>query len=759
MNPTVSVQKPSPSEAPFDPNKPEFYINRELSWLEFNARVLGEALCPETPLLERLKFLSIFTSNLDEFFMVRVAGLKKMMAEGFDVSDSPDEMLCQDILSAIRIKTEALVKTQYDFLLSSVLPELEKHNVFIKKIKDLTDLQKNSLSTYFLDEVFPVLTPLALDPTHPFPILSNQALHLLVTFNCPPDPSTGRVIPSPLTIGFVELPDIIPRLIPVKGKTGEYCFVLLEDLVEANLGRLFLGFEIEKVYHLRVTRNLDYTLLENQVVDLLKTIQKELSSRELQEVVKVEIDPEVPETIIAKLKSELLVSDLDIYKVRVPICICGLAALYQLPLDHLKEPAFNPRIPKELAGTTDIFRLISENDILVHHPYESFYAVIDFLNAAAFDKDVLAIKQTLYRVAGDSPIIEALIAAAENGKQVTAVVELKARFDERNNIIWARRLERAGVNVVFGFIGLKTHSKATLIVRREKVGIRTYVHLSSGNYNSTTAKLYTDIGFFTARESFGKDVSAFFNLLTGFNILTGEKRLAKKGMIPEFSKIIMAPVNMRATYTKLITREIECHKKHGTGLIVAKMNALTDKEIIKNLYLASQAGVKIQLIVRGMCCLKPGVKGLSENIQVISILDRFLEHSRIFYFQAGGLREVYLSSADWMPRNMDRRIEICFPIENDALKDRIIKNILHICWHDNVKARVLESNGSYTLRKPTLNEVPVRSQIAFIEMARQIGIKSLPYEEAIHHNATKKTGERPVAKKHSKKLKQEPPVT
>ncbi len=741
------MQKPSTQDHPIDLNKNEFYLNRELSWLEFNARVLDEAFAQDTPLLERVKFLSIFSSNLDEFFMVRVAGLKKMVTEGFDVSDSPDEMPCNDVLASLRKRTEEFVNKQHRYLHQSVLPELEKHGVHIRKFSQLSDVQKAALAKYFQDEIFSVLTPLACDPTHPFPVLSNLALYLLVTFNCPLESQEGTSSKAPLTIGFVELPEILPRLIPIKGKPGEHLYVFLEDLVKEHLGKLFLGFEIEQVHYLRVTRNLDYTFLENQVVDLLKTIQKELTSREFHEVVRLEIDPELPESAIQKLKAALLLADQDIYKVPLPLNVCSLMALYQLPLDHLKESPFNPRLPREMAGSTDIFKLISEADMLIHHPYESFYAVVELLNSAAFDKDVLAIKQTLYRVSGDSPIIEALIAAAENGKQVTAVVELKARFDEKNNIIWARRLERAGVNVVFGFIGLKTHGKATLIVRREKLGLKTYVHLSTGNYNATTAKLYTDIGLFTARDDFGRDISALFNLLTGFNILTGEKRLAKKGMVPEFSKIFIAPIGLKVAILRLIDREIECQKKHGSGLIVAKMNGLTDKEIIKKLYQASQAGVKIQLIVRGICCLRPGIKGVSDNIQVISIIDRFLEHSRIFFFQAGGLREVYLGSADLMPRNMDRRIELVFPIESEPLKDRIIKSILNVYWRDNIKARVLQSDGTYVLRRPAVQELPLRSQMVLIQMAREIGIKSLPYEEAIHHDANKKPGERPLAKR------------
>ena len=487
-------------------------------------------------------------------------------------------------------------------------------------------------------------------------------------------------------------------------------------------------------------------MLENDVVDLLKSLQTELINRELQEVVRVEVDEDLPDSILTWLCAALDVSEDDIYKTQKPLNIPGLMSFYGLPFPHLREPNFNPRLPARLSGREDIFSLLGEGDMLVHHPYESFYAVTEFLNAAAEDKSVVAIKITLYRSSGDSPVIQSLINAAENGKQVTAVIELKARFDEKNNIVWSRRLERAGVNVVFGFVGLKTHCKATLVVRREKQKMVRYVHLSTGNYNSQSAKLYTDIGLLTANVDIGADISALFNLLTGFNFLQSNRGHIDPSFIPQFKAIKMAPIDIRHFTLGQIKHEIDCHKKHSSGLIVAKMNALVDKEIIDALYEASQAGVQIRLIVRGICCLRPGVKGLSENIEVISIVDRFLEHSRIYYFQSAGKRNVFLSSADWMTRNMDRRIEILFPIEDLEVKERLINEILKTSWEDNVKARVLNPDGSYAKRKVADKEMTMRSQSRFIELVREAGIKSLPYDEAIRHNPAKSRGKRPFAK-------------
>lgn len=725
----------------------DMYLNKELSWLEFNARVLDEALTAGTPLLERLKFLSIFTTNLDEFFMVRVAGLKKMAQEGFRITDSPDGMATGHVLHQIRQRTLQLHATQYDCLNLLVLPRLQELGVKIVKMEELTSEQKAAADQYFEAEISPVLTPLAFDPAHPFPFLSNRSLYLTVRTR-----ESGINEANLPGIGFVEIPPVVPRLIPIKSnKAGELSFVLLEDLIAHHLHSLFFGFEVEASFTMRVIRNLDYNLLENKVVDLLKSIQKEVANRDHQEVVRLEVDRELPPAVLALLKERLSLTDDDIYLLPNPLFIPALMPLYAaLTGEELHDAPFNPRLPPALATTEDMFSVIAKKDLMVHHPYESFYAVTEFLHLAAHDPNVLAIKQTLYRTAGDSPIIEALIAAAENGKQVTAVVELKARFDEKNNIIWARRLERAGANVVFGFVGLKTHCKATLVVRREKNQLIRYVHLSTGNYNSNTAKLYTDLGLFTVDDAIGRDVATIFNLITGFDVLTGTNRLSEDAISAQFSKLAIAPVNLRRNILKLIDEEITCHKASGNGFIMAKMNALVDKDIIDALYRASQAGVKIQLIVRGTCCLRPGVAGISHNISVISIVDRFLEHSRIYYFHAGGEHRVFLASADWMPRNMDRRIEIAFPVEHKDIKARLINEVLKTTWDDTAKAWQLNADGKYERRRPAPGQEPMRSQMKFIALARKGGIQSIPYDIAIKHNPMHQAG-RPIARKKAKK--------
>jgi polyphosphate kinase len=725
------------------------YLNKELSWLEFNARVLDEALNPQTPLLERLKFLAIFATNLDEFYMVRVAGLKKMSQEALRTTDSPDEMETSAVLDRIRARTLALVERQYRCLHDEVLPALSALDVKVLRVDELTPTQRQAVDATFETDISPVLTPLGVDPAHPFPFLSNQALYLVVI---PKELKPVAEGENP-GLGFVEVPTVIPRLIPVKTEQpGAHHFVLLEDLIAANLGTLFFGMPVAATYMIRVTRNLDYNLLENKVVDLLKTIQREMVNREHQEVVRIEVDRRVPGSVLDVLKTQLQVTDADVYPVGWPTHIPSLMPLYHLVArEDLKEPPFNPRLPQALAGNEDIFSVIAGKDLLVHHPYESFYAVTEFLHSAAHDPHVLAIKQTLYRSAGDSPIIDSLIAAAENGKQVTAVIELKARFDEKNNISWARRLERAGVNVVFGFVGLKTHGKAVLVVRREKNKLTRYVHLSTGNYNSATARLYTDVGFFTADDDIGLDVATLFNLITGFDVFTGAHRMPDQQIAAKLKKLALAPVNLRQTIVGLIDREIEAQKKQGNGFIFAKMNALVDKDIIDALYRASAAGVRIRLIVRGICSLRPGVPGLSETIEVISVVDRFLEHSRIYYFHANGEHKVFLSSADWMTRNMDRRIEAFWPIEKAEIKARLMEEILNTYWADNVKARVLTADGDYLRRAPAPGAAPLRAQQRLIDIAREGGVQSMPYDIAIRHNTGRKPGQRPIARKKQRK--------
>lgn len=721
----------------------ERYFNRELSWLEFNARVLDEACHPSTPLLERLKFLSIFNNNLDEFFMVRVAGLRKMVQEDIkSPSDSPDELPGEIILKKIRDRVRELTEVCYKQLHTVVLPGLVKENVEIVSFNQLPQENKTQLVQYFRENVQPVLTPLAVDPAHPFPFLTNMSQYLVVLFK-DVNYQTNSTNPP---IGLVEIPSVLPRLIQVNWKPDRKQYVLLEDLVRANINLIFLGYELSDAQPIRVTRNLDYMLLENEVVDLLKSVQRELTNREHQEAVRVEIGGKLPKSVMTVLKRELHVSLDEIFETDSPLQIPGLMTLYGLPMPHLKDPAFNPRLPMQMMSNEDMFAMISREDILLHHPYDSFYPVIEFLQVAAHDPNVLAIKQTLYRSGGDSPIIEALIAAAENGKQVTTVVELKARFDEKNNISWARRLERAGVNVVFGFIGLKTHAKATLVVRREGAKLNRYVHLSTGNYNSNTAKMYTDVSLFSARPELSDDVGQIFNILTGFNIFSGEIKLKRKHIAPEMKKIYIAPLTLRPKLVELIHREIANKKAGGKGQIVIKVNAFTDKELIDNLYEASQAGVEIKLIVRGMCCLRPGVKGLSDNIKVTSIIDRFLEHSRIYYFENNGKSEVFLASADMSPRNMDRRVEVLFQLEAPDVKEHIVNHILNTYLKDNVKAWSLKPDGSYERRHPTSGQPEIRSQQKFIELARDYGIKSIPYDMAIRHNTVKEKGARPLAK-------------
>ena len=726
----------------------DLFLNRELSWLEFNARVLNEGLQTQTPLLERLFYLSIFTKNQDEFFMVRVAGLKKMLSEGFIYCESPDKMPIKKALESIQNRSQALCHMQYECFNKQLLPALEKESVKILNYKTLNKSQKSNMSSYFTDEVFPVLTPLAVDSSHPFPFLNNLSIYFLVEFKA----DTSYISNSEKLFGFVEIPSIIPRLIPIENKTSSYHFVLLDSIVEAHLQDLFLGFEILNCTLIRVTRNLDYTLLENRVVDLLESIQKEVIHKTQPEAVRLEVDKNISDQALKLLKKTLKLDHHDIYKMPKPMFLPSLIMdLHKLPLPHLKHESFNPRLPKVLGeNNSNIFSLIKERDILVHHPYESFYAITEFLSSAANDPDVYAIKQTLYRSSGDSPIIEALIRAAENGKQVTVVVELKARFDEKNNIVWARRLERSGVHVVYGFVGLKTHCKTTLIVRKEENKLVRYVHLSTGNYNSQTAKIYTDLGLLTANRNFGKDISALFNFLTGFNILKEKVRAPNTQLVPKFKELILSPLYLRKFIIAEINRVIEDQKKYGNGRIIVKINGLDDQYIIEELYKASQSGVDIKLIVRGICCLRPGIKGLSENIKVVSIIDRFLEHSRIYYFSSGSTDQVYLGSADWMTRNMERRIELMFPIQDQDLKEKLILEILKTYLKDNTHARTLNKDGTYSLKLPKKGESKIRAQQEFIGLAREDGIKSIPYEKAIHYDL-KRRGRRPVATKASQK--------
>jgi len=716
---------------------PSLYINRELSWLEFNRRVLEEAQDQLTPALEKLKFASIFSSNLDEYFMVRVGGLFHILEANLEHMD-PSGRTPRQELNEIAVKACELVTEQYECIRKGILPQLEKAGIFIHRLDELDATENKRLSAYFEEQLFPILTPLAVDAGHPFPFLGNLRLNIMVVFK---EPSAGKI---PKAYAFVEVPSIVPRLIAVKVADRKgYHFIRLEALIRQHIQRLFPGMEITNIVSFRVTRSHDYDLHEDEVTDLVKAVESELSDRAKQTAVRIEIESGAPKRIINLLSQQLQIEERFIFEINGPLNICDFLSLYDLPLDAaLKDPPFNPRIPKRFANGKDIFSVIREGDVLLHHPYDSFAVVMDFINAAADDPDVLAIKQTLYRIGKGSPVIAALRRAAESGKQVTAVVELKARFDEEYNIDWARQMQESGVNAVFGFVRWKTHCKATLVVRREGKQLRRYVHVSSGNYNTITAKLYTDIGLLTCAPDFGNDVSSLFNVLTGFNSWTSGEMFTRETVASMFRKFMLSPVTTQETILSLIDREIKRTTPKSPGRIIAKMNALVDSETIAKLYEASRAGIHVDLLVRGICCLRPGIPGISENIQVISILDRFLEHSRIFYFHNGGNPEVYSGSADWMPRNFKKRAEILYPIMDNNLKSRLMNEILMTYLKDNVKARIMQPDGLYARRKAKGGEKPIRSQTELIVIARQGGVKSLPYEEIVKKIGKRKSAQR-----------------
>jgi polyphosphate kinase len=711
---------------------PFLYVNRELSWLEFNRRVLEEAQDPLTPYLEKLKFASIFSSNLDEYFMVRVGGLLRVLKADIGGIDPSGKTVRQQ-LDEIAEKVRALVAEQYGCIMSEVLPRLKKVRVFIHPIDELDKKEKKRLEEYFEAQIFPILTPLAVDAGHPFPFLANLRLNLMAVFK----EASGIKVPQ--AYAFVEVPSILPRLVPVNVEMEGHHFILLEDLVREHIHKLFLGMEIKNILTLRVTRNHDYDLHEDDVLDLLKSVEAEIRDRSEKIAVRLEIEPGAPKKVVKLLAQQLGVEDRFIYEIDGPINIRDFLSLYDLPVDAShKDSPFNPRIPQRFAADKDIFTIIREGDVLLHHPYDSFAVVMDFLNTAADDPDVLAIKQTLYRIGKDSPVVGALRRAAENGKQVTAVVELKARFDEEYNIDLSRQMEVSGVNAVFGFVRWKTHCKATLVVRREGKQLRRYVHVSSGNYNTVTAKIYTDIGLLTCNSDFGNDVSSLFNVLTGFNSWTGGGLPTAETVASMFRKFMISPITTQETLIRFIDREIQKSTTKMPGRIIAKMNALVDTKVIRKLYEASRAGIRIDLLVRGICCLKPGVPGISDNIRVISILDRFLEHSRIYYFHNGGNPEIYSGSADWMTRNFKKRAEILYPIEDTDLKTRIINEILRTYLNDNVKARLMQTDGSYIRVRSKDEGKLVRSQSALIGIAREGGVKSPPYEELVKKIGKKK---------------------
>jgi polyphosphate kinase len=708
------------------------YINRELSWLEFNRRVLEEAQDSLTPTLEKLKFASIFSSNLDEYFMVRVGGLLRILNADVNGIDASGRTIRQQ-LDEIGEKVQGLVAEQYRCIMEEVLPRLKKVRIFFHRIDELDKKERKRLEEYFEAQVFPILTPLAVDAGHPFPFLANLRLNLMAVFR----EASGIKVPQ--AYAFVEVPSILARLVPVQADMEGYHFILLEDLIREHIHSLFTGMEIKNVIAFRVTRNHDYDLHEDDVLDLLKSVEAEIRDRSDKIAVRLEIEPGAPKKVVNLLARQLGVEERFIYEINGPINIRDFLPLYELPVDGShKDPPFNPRIPQRFAADKDIFTIIREGDVLLHHPYDSFAVVMDFLNTAADDPDVLAIKQTLYRIGKDSPVIGALRRAAENGKQVTAVVELKARFDEEHNIDFSRQMEESGINAVFGFVRWKTHCKATLVVRREGKRLRRYVHVSSGNYNTATAKIYTDIGLLTCNPDFGNDVSALFNVLTGFNSWTGGDLPMAETVASMFQKFMISPITTQETLLRLIDREIQKSTTKLPGRIIAKMNALVDTKIIRKLYEASVAGVRIDLLVRGICCLRPGVPEISENIRVLSILDRFLEHSRIYYFHNGGDPEIYSGSADWMTRNFKKRAEILYPIEDTELKARIINEILMTYLNDNVKVRLMQPDGSYVRVKLKDEGKQVRSQSALIAIAREGGVKSPPYEELVKKIGKKK---------------------
>lgn len=677
----------------------EKYTNRELSWLDFNYRILGEARDKTNPLLERAKFLSITSSNLDEFFMIRVASLKDMVNADCEKRDIAD-MTPSEQLDAISKKTHDFVSLQYSTYTRSLVPALKNEGLnIVQNHEDLNDDQKAYIDKYFDENIYPILTPMAVDSSRPFPLIRNKSLNIAALLEKKDDikqkadaKRKGKIKtkdgkqekPPEMEFATVQVPAGVPRIVYIPSENPEETTaILLEEIIERHIQRLFLNYKVVCAHPYRVMRNADLSIDEEDAADLLKEIQKQLRKRQWGEVIRLEIEEKMDKRLIKILKSELLINQEDIFGINGPLDLTFLMKLYGIEgFDRLREEKYIPQLNPAINTEHNIFDQIREGDILLHHPYETFDPVVNFVKTAAKDPSVLAIKQTLYRVSGNSPIIASLAEAAENGKQVSVLVELKARFDEENNINWAKKLEKSGCHVIYGLRGLKTHSKITLVVREEEDGIRRYVHLGTGNYNDATAKLYTDMGLFTCKNVYGEDATAVFNMLSGYSE-------------PEaWNKLALAPLWLRDKFEYLINREIEYGKNGKEALIVAKMNSLCDKETIDMLYKASQAGVKIHLIIRGICCLKAQVPGLSDNITVRSIVGTFLEHSRIFYFNNNGNKEVYMGSADWMPRNLDKRVEILFPVEDVKLKDEVIE-ILNIQLKDTLKAHIMNGDGKY----------------------------------------------------------------
>ena len=685
-----------------DFEKPEYYTNRELSWLDFNSRVLYEARDKSLPFLERLKFLSITSSNLDEFFMIRVASLKDMVHAKYNKKDIAGLTPSQQ-LEKIAKNAHELVHLQYTTYNRSLLPVLKQNKVeVITEHEQLTPAQAEAADRYFEENVYPVLTPMAMDSSRPFPLIRNKTLNIGALISKKAEKEQEK---DQMEFATVQVPSVLPRIIRLPdGEDGQKCVILLEEVIERNISRLFLNYDVVCAHPYRIMRNADLPIDEEDAADLLKEIQKQLKKRQWGEVIRLEIEDKMDPKLLKILKQEFDVKEDDIYRINGPLDLTFLMKLYGM--EGMDEYRYKPYQPQPVPGMNeeeDIFTQIRRGDILLHHPYMTFDPVVQFVKHAAVDPDVLAIKQTLYRVSGHSPIVAALAQAAENGKQVSVLVELKARFDEENNIIWAKMLEKAGCHVIYGLLGLKTHSKITLVVRREEDGIRRYVHLGTGNYNDSTAKLYTDCGILTCSEPIGEDATAVFNMLSGYS----EPK--------NWNRLVLAPLWLRDTFMRLIRRETEHARNHEPARIIAKMNSLCDKEIIASLYEASAAGVEIDLVIRGICCLKTGIPGISETIHVRSIVGNFLEHARIFYFRNGGNEEFYMGSADWMPRNLDKRVEIMFPVEDPVLREKV-RHILQVQLDDNVKAHILQLSGIYE-KIDKRGKVLVNAQETFCEEA------------------------------------------
>ncbi len=690
---------------------PENFINRELSWIEFNRRVMEEALNPEQPVLEKIKFISIFFSNLDEFYMIRVAGLQDQLSAGF-AEPTIDGLTPAQQLRKIESALKPMIERMMQLWNEDIIPDLAANNLIICKIEDLNELEKEKMDIYFKREIFPTLTPLAFDPGRPFPYISNLSLSHAIVIRSPKGDEHFARLKTPNTLPrLIRVDEIISneKRLPIL-QNQQIKFVWLGELIHSNMHLLFPKMEVVAAHGFRITRDTDIEIQEDEADDLLKSIQENILQRRFGSVVRLEVVKNMPEFMINTLIENLELQREDVDIIDGPLGLSDMIELYKLPLHELKEKPYVPVVPKAFESGESIFNILREKDILLHHPYDSFAPVIEFIKQASADPDVLAIKQTLYRVGANSPVVEYLIEAVQRGKQVAVLVELKARFDEENNIFWARELEKVGAHVVYGLVGLKTHSKMTLVVRKEAQGVRRYVHLATGNYNVSTAKTYTDLGLFTCNEKICEDVSNIFNFLTGYS------------KQESFNYLGVAPINLRSKIFNYILREIENAQAGLQAHIIMKMNALVDPELISALYEASNAGVKIELIIRGICCLIPQKPGLSENITVVSIVGRFLEHSRILFFHNAGDEEIYIGSADLMQRNLDRRVEVVFPILNSALKKVIKERILSTLLADNIKAWSLGSDHVYLHSVPAENAKPVNSQEWFMRHAMK-GLK------------------------------------